>query len=498
MAVDYYNPTGINTWQNPLQTDGQLIHAVNVVSLGQGLKAKRPGYGTFLGNLGGQINQLFDFPFQNGTQLFLYAAVGTTLMYSTQGTAPFVQASPGSIANNQHVGNAVFNNILTIGDGVNNLLTSSNGTSFSSPGSAPVAQNMAVFHNRLYTVDGTSSIINYSVANDPTNWQNSGTSDSSFITAVAAGACNAVYKAGDQLIINKNRGDMFTWDDTTLTDMSTNLGATSPWSIAQIDQDWFYINQLGIFQFDGATKTVLSDAIQNEFFNRQNTGIGTASWATAPATTHYWDYLVAVGNITDDFTQRSINNAIIKFDFQKNEFLNWSFNDAPTAIHGYVDINLKRQLIFGNASGQIFQMDLTKTSDNGFPIPTEMVFLFNYANSSEAFTQSSASAVTGSSWEKDWRWLRAFFTPGCEINCEYAFSNSLDYSRLKWSETINTKIGQGDYWQFSDGVLEIRFQSNPNNPPRSRYLFVRYYESSSTSIWRFYGQQIDANVIVGK
>lgn len=502
MAVDYYNPTGINTWQNPLQTDGQLITATNVVSQGQGIKAKRPGYGTFLNSLGTQINTLFDFGFQNGTQLMLYAAAGGTLSYSAQGTAPWTQATPGTVMPGSFVGNNVFGGIstgvLSIADG-NLFWNSTDGINFVTPGTYPLnAQWMAAFHGRLYTSNGPNSNIEYSVTNDPTNWQSVGTSDSSEIVAASPGAVAGLFVAGDTLVINKSRGDMFTWDDTTLTDTSTNLGASSPQSIAQIDTLWFYLNQYGIFSFDGVTRTVLSDAIQNYFFNKQNTGIGSAAIGSAVATTHFWDYIVAVGNVTDDFTQRPINNALIKYDFQKNEFLMWSFNDNPTAIHSFADINNKRQLIFGNASGQVFQLDPTNPSDNGKPIPTEMVFLFNYANSSEAFSQTSASAVTGSSWEKDWRWLRAFFTPGCEINCEYAFSNSLDIQRLKWSETINTKVGQGDYWQFADGALEIRFQANPNNPPRSRFLFVRYYESSPTSIWRFYGQQIDANVISNK
>ena len=493
MAVDYLNPLGINTYQNPLQTDGQLIHGVNIsASEGLGILGKRAGYGTTLGTVSGQVNSIFDFQFQNGTQLYVYVAHGSQLHYSAQGTGALTQASPGTINNNAYVGHVTFNGYMAIGDGNTNLWTTSDGINFTQPGSAPVAQYLSVFHDRAYTTDGTSSNTQYSVANDITNWQNSGTSDSSFITTTQQGANTGLFVAADRLMITKNKGNIFSWDDTSQVDLSTIYGPSSPRSIAQIDDYWFYLNQFGIFGFDGATRTVLSNPIQRQFYNRQNTGIGTAALGTAPATAHFWDYLVAVGNITDDFTGRKINNAIIKYDYQKNQFLNWSFANAPTALCSYIDVNGQRQLLFGDASGNLFQLDPTKTSDSGTPISTEMVFLFNYSNQQSAFSPTSASMVTGSNYEKKWNWLRAIFNPGCEINCQYAFSNTLTYQHLRWSEAINTRMRTGDHWQFSDGVLELRFPIDPNNLPRSRFLFVRYYEDSDNSSWQFFGQQIDA------
>ena len=496
MAIDYLNPGGINTFQNSLQIDSNIIHAVNVYSPGLGILAKRPGYGTIIGTVQGQVNSLFSFPFQNGTQLYLYAAAGSTLNYSYQGTGPWTVPTNGTIVNNAYVGNNVFNNVLSIGDGAGGIFrNSTNGTTFTTPGTYPLgAQYLADFHNRVYTADGTTNAVLYSVANDPTNWQNSGTSDANSVLTYHGGACAGIFVAGDRLDITQTRGGMFNWDDTSLVDMATKYGPSSPWSIAQIDDTWFYTNQYGIFQFDGANKTLISNPIQRQFYNRSNTGINTASLGTLPGVAHFWDYLVAVGTTTDDFTQRTIKNNIIKYDFQKNLFLNWSFNNAPTAFHSYADINQKRQLIFGDALGNIFQLDSTKTSDAGVSIPTEIVMLFNYSNSQEAFSQTSASTVSGSNYEKKWNWLRVALNSGCEINCQFAFSNSLDYQRLKWSEAINTRVGNGDYWQFSNGMLEIRFPIDPNNMPRSRFLFVRLYDDSDSSNWQYMGCQIDAEV----
>lgn len=494
MALEFFNIQSVNTYINELSSDGQLVHAVNVTGFPYGGLSKRPGYGTVIGTVSGQVNTIFDFPFQNGTQLYLYAAAGSKLFYSSQGTGAWTQATPGTITNNAYVGNAIFNGNLAIGDGNAKLWTSSDGINFSQPGSAPVAQYMAVFHNRLYTTDGTTSNIQYSVANDVTNWANSGTSDSSSLTTTQAGACAGVFVAGDRLFITKTRGNIFSWDDTSLVDISTVYGPSSPRSIKQIDDYWMYLNQYGIFGFDGATRTVLSNPIQRQFYNRGNTGMGTAAMGTAPATTHFWDYFAAIGTITDDFTGRQISNAIVKYDYQKNQFMNWSLNNAPTALHSYIDINNRKQMLFGDTSGNIYQFDPTKTSDNGVAIQTEAVFLFTYAAQATTFSQTSASAQLGSSWQKKWNWIRLFFNPGDEMNIQYAFSDGMTYQHLKWSEAINTNMRTGDYWQVSDGVVEIRFPNDPNNLPRSRFLFLRIYDESDNSAWSYYGCQIAAEI----
>lgn len=501
MAIDYLNPTGIDSYQNWLQVDGQIIHANNVYQPGQGIIAKRPGYGTFLNSLGTQVNSLFSFPKQDGTTLFLYAAAGSLLNYSVQGTANWAIAQGssggdvgGTITNGNHVGNAILNNVLIVGDGVGSTRHTTNGTQFTNTTLAPVAQHLTQFHNRIYASDGTSSTLTYSSAGSADNWSITLPADSSSFTVPDEGAVGKTFVAGDRLIITKTKGKLFNYDDVTLIDMSSKYGPSSPWSVANIDDTWFYMNQVGIFQTDGANKQLISNVIQNYFYNNQNNGIGTAALGTAPASSHIWDYLVAVGTITDPTVGRQINNAILKYDFIKNQFHTWSFANAPTAMHSFIDINNQRQFIFGDTTGQVYQLDRTKTSDNGTPIQTELVLLFNYASQQSEFSQTSASAVTGSTWEKRWKYGRFFFQPGDEVNIQYAFSNTLTYQHLRWSEAINTKIGDGDYWQVSDGVVEIRFPNDPNNLPRSRFLFIRIYDDSDNSAWLYRGAQIDAEL----
>src|SRR5579859_4184168 len=229
MALEYFNIQGINTYNNPLQNDGQLIHSLNVTGFPLGALSKRPGYGTFLGTVSGQVNSLFSYspyPTRSGTNLYLYAASGSLLNYSLQGTGAWTIAggsaggdSGGTITNNNHVGYAVVNNVLIIGDGAGSTRHTTVGTQFTNTSLAPIAQFLAQFHLRVYTTSGTDGMTQYSVSNDATNWNTGGTSDSSSFAIPNEGATKALFVAGDRLNITKQRGDMFNYDDTTLVDM---------------------------------------------------------------------------------------------------------------------------------------------------------------------------------------------------------------------------------------------------------------------------------------
>lgn len=506
MALDFFNLQGINTYNNFLQSDGIPVHLLNVVGFPNGGYSKRPGYGTAIGTVGARVNTLFSYapyPTSGGTTLFLYAAAGSLLQYSAQGTAAWAVAqgstagdSGGTIANGNHLGYSALNNVLIVGDGAGSTRHTTNGSQFSNTQLAPIAQYISQFHNRIYTSEGTSANLQFSVSNDATNWNTGGTSDSSSFVIPNEGGILSHFVAGDRLNIVKQRGDMFNWDDTTLVDMSTQYGPSSPWGLSHIDDMWFWMNQYGIFNFDGATKNLISNPIQRHFYNRLGNGIGTATWGSAPAVAHIWDYMVAVGTVTDDFTGRTVSNCIERYDFQKNQFTYWSFANAPTAWHSYNDINNKRQLIFGDTQGNIFQLDPTKTSDAGAPIQSEVVLLFTYNAQGEQITQQSTEPLLSAMYEQKWNYARLAFNPGDEVNIQWAFSNTFTYQHLKWSEAINTNNRTGDFYQVSDGVVEIRFPINDNNSPRSRFMFVRIYDNSDNSAWTLYGIQVDAETQV--
>jgi len=88
--MNYFNSKGVQTYTNIMAAqDGQLVHAVNVVSFPYGAKSNRPGYSAYLGTPdNATVNSLFAFPniSNSGTQINLYRASGSSLYYSLQGT----------------------------------------------------------------------------------------------------------------------------------------------------------------------------------------------------------------------------------------------------------------------------------------------------------------------------------------------------------------------------------------------------------------------------
>lgn len=469
MAQQYFDLRGIETYSNPLLSDGKMIHGVNVVSFPFGAKSKRTGYSTFLNNPdSAQVNTLFDFQNigNNGTAFNLYRASGTILYHSLQGTGNWTISGNGTISSGAHFGQAILDNTLIGGDGTLATRHSTNGTSFVDTTLAPVAEHFEQYQNRIYAA-GTESTLFYSTTNDATNWNTSGTSDSSSFEVPGAGKLGKIFKTPDTLIAPKNAGAMFKWDGFSLIDMATRYAPSSPYSIDSTEGYNFFVNQLGHYGF-GSKPELLSNPIQRQFYNDKNTGIAGTAFPTIPGRVHRYDYFASVGTITDDFTSRTISNAIIKYDYQKNEYLNWSFANKPTSFLSFKDVDQTQQFIFGDATGQVYKMD-NSTTDNGVAIPMEMVFVFHYGSPEH---------------EKKWNWWRGIFNPGCEAKAQIACANTFTYQSLRWF----------DLGDCNDGACEFRFPAES----RSRFMFVRIYESSKNSRSVFYGQSIDAEVIIKK
>jgi hypothetical protein len=451
-----------------------------MVSMPLGAKSKRPGYTAFLGTPDtAQVQSLFAFPNigNDASKINLYRASGSALYYSLQGTGAWTLAGNGTISNGAHFGAAIGNGgtVLIGGDGIGSTRHTTNGTSFTNTTLAPVSEFFADYQGRMYAAGSADSNF-YSTTNDATNWNLSGTADSSSFRVPGEGKLQKIFVASDRLIESKSRGKLLQWDGFSQVDMSTTYGPSSPYSVAKVENYHFWLNQYGHFGFDGGNPQLLSNPIQRYFYNKQNTGIQGTLFPTIPAEAHYYDYLASIGTVTDDFTGRQIGNAILNYNFQKNEYLMWQFANNPTSYLSYTDLNNTRQLIFGDQSGQCYQINQTATSDNGTPIVTELVFLFTYGDPS---------------YEKKWDWLRLFFNPGCEVNIQAAFSETFTYQHLRWFDIVDNSSSPQQ--NASDGIVEYRFPQGS----RSRLLFLRLYESSVTSQWVYYGSQIEATIQKG-
>jgi hypothetical protein len=249
----------------------------------------------------------------------------------------------------------------------------------------------------------------YSVTNNGTNWSTSGTSDSSSVTLPGAGLPNKLFKLADRLFASKQSRNILRWDNNSLVDMSSNMGLSSPVSYGSVEDNGLWLNEKGIFTSAGNQPELISNPVYRFFNNNLGSQIAGTALGSAPATVFYYDYLVAVGSMTDDFTNETVPNAIIKYNFQKNEFLNWSFADMPTTMHSYRDETGKPQMIFGNQTGQVLQMQGTATSDAGKPIESIIELMFDYGNPL---------------LQKDWRIFWGFFQSGCGAQISIATSDT--------------------------------------------------------------------------
>lgn len=462
MTKQYFQSAGVNSYLNPLMEDGQLIHAVNVESFPYGAKRKRPGYDSYLGNLGTTVTSMWQFA-PSGTQFWNYAAAGSKIYYSIQGTGDWTVAGNGTISSGAHVGHAIQGTTMILGDGVGSTRHTTNGTSFTNTSLAPVSPAFEEYQGRVYAINASNAF--YSVANDITNWNTSGTSDSSSFEVTGAGTLTTVFKGFDKLWFVKSSGVMKKWDGFSLIDLATTYGPSSPYSIGTAEGYPFFVNQYGHYGFTGGQPKLLSNAIQRQFYNPANTGIAGTAFSTIPGACHRYDYLASVGTVTDDFTDRTISDCIIKYDFQKNEYLNWSFADKPTAFLSAKDSSNDIQLYFGDASGNTYKLNPTSTSDNGDPITSELVFVFHFGSPE---------------FEKKWNYFRGVFNPGCQAKVQYACSNVYTYENLRWF----------DIDDVTNGVVEDRFEGGS----QSRFLFIRLYEYSKDPQWTHYGWSIGATV----
>ncbi len=463
------NIGGLNLYVNHLANqDGDCHVAINVDSYPYGAKSKRPGYVTYLGTADGSaVNSLFSWQKDDGTTVFTYRASGSSLYYSVQGTGAWTLAGNGTISPGAHVGAAVLNNTLIVGDGVGSTRHSTNGSTFTNTTLAPIGEFLDQFQNRIYA-GGTASTLFYSTTGDPTNWNTSGTSDSNSLTIPGAGKMGRVFRAYDRLIATKNSGLMFRWDGYNLVDVSTKLGPSSPYSVAEKEGYYFWLNRDGHFGYGGVKPQLLSNAVQPQIYNDSGSAVAGTTFTTAPATTHRYDYYVALGgSLTDDFANQTITNPILKYNYQKNEYLNYSFYNQPTAWHSYRAASGVQTLIFGDAGGQCYTFGGTALSDNGHPIESKLEFDIH---------------LDTPVYDKKWNWLWAYFNPGCQAQMQIAIADSYADAAQRW-------VDLGD---LSSGVARYRFPAGS----RGKLLFVKIHDSSTNARFMFQGITVSAEAII--
>src|SRR3990167_241625 len=457
-----YNISRINLAVSPLlHKEGDLLRSVNLETFPIGAKRKRPGYITYLGTANGsQVDGLFNWTRNNGTQFWNYRFSGGLLYSSQQGTGAWTITGNGTFNSAGTITNAVLEDTLCVSDGVGSVFTSTTGTSFTAASASPVAVSLEEYHQRIYAA-GTASNLFWSNVGTPTDWTN----DSSSVLIPGAGKLSALFKSGDRLVNAKNSGKLYNWDEFNLVDAATNLGPTSSLGIGNIEDYRIYPNRRGFIGYGGGKPELLSNAIGRQVYNDAGSGIIGTTFDSLPATTHQYRYYASIGTITDDLTNETINNAIAVYDFQQNDWWNYRFANRPTAWLSYKDTSGNEQLIFGGGS-QCYQVAGTATSDNGTPIETVMEGVIHAATPD---------------LDKEWREINASFNPGAQAKIQVAFADTFTRAFKTWVDIGDTR----------DGVVNYHFPQGS----RSKLLFWKVYDNSATARYNFYGLTLDYDLV---
>ena len=468
--LNVFNVGGLELYKNPLsRNDADLIESVNVYSDFYGNQTKRPGLITYLGTADGSaVNSLFTFGRNDGTTFYNYRASGSLLYYSLQGTSSWAICGNGTISPGAHVGNAILGNTMIIGDGVGSTRHTTNGTSFTDTVLAPIADSFAQYQNRIFA-NGTAGDLFYSTTGDATNWLTSGTSDSSSISIPGAGKNGKIFRAVDRLIITKNSQLMYRWDGFALVDMSTNKGPSSPYCIDSIGDYWFWQNSDGLYGYQGAVPQIIGNSVSRFYSNTYGTPISGTAIGTIPAATHQYDYFSAMGTVADDFSQETINDAVLKYDFLQNQFTTYSYPIKPTTFLSYKDENGNQQFLIGASNGQVYQQSAGTYSDDGTAIESRMQF----------FTHCGAPFL-----RKKFNFLDLFFNPGCQARVQYAITNNFSAQYKQWKDFQKGTMVEGhNQYRFEVPI-------NQTDPAVGKFLFVRITEKSTDKPFSFYGYSV--------
>ena len=448
-----FNLTGLNLGLNPmLLKEGEFIRLHNMENDVAGGKKKRPGYATYLGTANGSaIDSLWNWTQNDGTTFWNYRASGGIVYYSTQGTGAWTVCGNGTMTAGTPVFNAVLENTMLICDGGSATRHTTNGTSFTNTTSAPIARGMVDYQSRIYAI-GTGNSLIYSNVGTPTDWTN----DSTSLNLPGAGRPQAIFKSNDRVVTALNSGLIHRFDGYNLIDMATNLGPSSPVSLGTIEDFRLWLNRDGIMAYNGNRPVVISNSIEKLIYNDAGEGIAGTTFDTAPGIAHQYDYYLSVGTVTDDLTDETISDAIIKYDYQLNEFSTYSFANRPNSWLPYRDTNRAQQLVFG-AGSQCYTYGGTVVDDSGSTIGAAMEFVV-HAGAPET--------------EKEWKNCWFFFNPGNQAKVQVAPANTFTKGKKNW-------IGLGD---CSNGIAEFQGQGL-----RSNLLFVKITEASRASRFHFYG-----------
>jgi len=361
------------------------------------------------------------------------------------------------------VGHASLDRIMLFGDGVYPT-KSFDGYTFEDVDLAPKGRYFAEFQRSIYIAGSYTSpnTVFASSSGEAKNWSTVAPNDSVSFDVPGRGVINGLFTSVDRLIITKTSGQMFKYDGYKLYEVTTDLAPTSPYSVDNTEDFWFWLNNLGVYVYNGNRPMINSNPVQDYFYNDSGDNLDSDVLTSAPGVCYRYKFMLPIGDVTDMYGN-STTDAILVYDYPVDEWSVWKFADYPVSFVRHKDSNDIEQLYFADDSGQCYLFGNGETSDNGKPIETIMETFLHFGTPEQV---------------KQAEYFWAFTNPGCEAKIQIATTDSFSNEEKKWE----------DITQVTGGVNKARLSERA----QGRFLFVKVTDSSKDKPYTYYGHVISA------
>ena len=165
---------------------------------------------------------------------------------------------------------------------------------------------------------------------------------------------------------------MYTWNGkSTEADELVGIGCSSQESVAKdkTTGTLFFANENGIYATRGGFPQKISRFVQPFFDN-----MSSSNYEHIAGGCDGEHYFCSIGNVT--INGRTINNAVIRYSIQSQEFAILSYPTQPRIFSQYID-GTDVKLLYGDNDGNVIQIDSSDENDNyasttDYPIDYEL------------------------------------------------------------------------------------------------------------------------------
>lgn len=152
----------------------------------------------------------------------------------------------------------------------------------------------------------------------------------------------------------------YTWNgSSTQADPICFIGCVSQESVTTDNErgNLFFVNKAGVYMTQGGFPTKISTFV-DEFFDN----IAVANFDNIACGCDGKHLFVSIGSVTID--EKTITNCVLRYTISSQEWAVLSYPTMPRVFTWWLDASSNVVLVYGDASGNVIQIDSTNTSDN--------------------------------------------------------------------------------------------------------------------------------------